>query len=82
MQGHLDWALLGIVRHPMYASAGIMLVSMALALNSAWGVLAALLIEYELTFRIKGEEQVLRDGLPGYVDYTKTVRYRLIPFIW
>jgi protein-S-isoprenylcysteine O-methyltransferase Ste14 len=71
-----------IVRHPMYASAGIMLVSMALALNSAWGVLAALLIEYALTLRIKGEEQVLRDGLPGYLAYTKTVRYRLIPFIW
>lgn len=71
-----------IVRHPMYASALIMLVSVALALNSGWGVLIALLIGYTLTFRIKGEEQVLRDGLPGYVDYTKRVRHRLIPFIW
>jgi protein-S-isoprenylcysteine O-methyltransferase Ste14 len=71
-----------IVRHPMYASALIMLVSVALALNSGWGVLFALLIEYALTFRIKGEEQVLREGLPGYVDYTNKVRYRLIPFIW
>jgi len=71
-----------IVRHPMYASAGIMLVAMALALNSGWGVLVALLIEYALTLRIKGEEQVLRDGLPGYVNYTRKVRYRLIPFIW
>jgi protein-S-isoprenylcysteine O-methyltransferase Ste14 len=71
-----------IVRHPMYASAGVMLVSMALALNSGLGVLAALFIEYLLTLRIKGEEQVLRDGLPGYIAYTQRVRYRLIPLIW
>ena len=72
----------GIVRHPMYASALVLLVSIALALNSGWGVLVALLIEYALTFRIKGEESLLRDGLPGYVEYTTKVRYRLIPFIW
>ena len=29
-----------------------------------------------------GEEAVLRDGLPGYRDYTVRVRYRLIPGIW
>jgi protein-S-isoprenylcysteine O-methyltransferase Ste14 len=72
----------GIVRHPMYASALILLVSIALALNSGWGVLIALLIEYALTLRIKGEERVLREGLPGYVEYVQKVRYRLIPLIW
>jgi protein-S-isoprenylcysteine O-methyltransferase Ste14 len=71
-----------IVRHPMYAAAGIMLASMALALNSGLGVLAALLIEYLLSLRIRGEEQVLRDGLPGYIAYTQRVRYKLIPLIW
>jgi protein-S-isoprenylcysteine O-methyltransferase Ste14 len=71
-----------LVRHPMYASAGIMLVSMALALNSGLGVLAALAIVFLLTLRIRGEEDVLRGGLPGYVEYAQRVRYRLIPLIW
>ena len=71
-----------IVRHPMYASALIMLVGMALSLNSAWGVLGAIGIESLIALRIRGEEQVLRDGLPGYVEYTRKVRYRLIPYVW
>lgn len=28
------------------------------------------------------EEQFLRRQLPGYEDYTRRVRYRLIPFVW
>jgi protein-S-isoprenylcysteine O-methyltransferase Ste14 len=71
-----------IVRHPMYASSLIMLVGWALALNSAWGVLGAILIEALIALRIKGEEQVLREGLPGYVEYTEKVRWRLIPYVW
>jgi protein-S-isoprenylcysteine O-methyltransferase Ste14 len=71
-----------IVRHPMYASAGILLVGMALTLNSGWGALAAVPIEFALALRIGGEERVLREGLPGYVEYTQRVRYRLIPLIW
>ena len=71
-----------VVRHPMYASALIMLVGWALALNSAWGALDALFIEFLIAFRIRGEEKVLREGLPGYVAYTQRVRYRLIPYVW
>ena len=32
--------------------------------------------------RIKNEERVLEEGLPGYKEYKKKVKYRLIPFIW
>ena len=32
--------------------------------------------------RIKNEEAVLEDGLEGYRDYKKHVKYRMIPFIW
>ena len=46
-------------------------------------MLGAILIRSALiALRIRGEEQVLRDGLPGYVAYTQKVRYRLIPFVW
>jgi protein-S-isoprenylcysteine O-methyltransferase Ste14 len=71
-----------IVRHPMYAASLIMLTGWALALNSAWGVLGAVFIEILIALRIGGEEKVLREGLPGYVEYTQKVRYRLIPYVW
>ena len=35
-----------------------------------------------IAVRIRNEEQVLREGLPGYADYQKRVKYRLVPFIW
>ena len=31
---------------------------------------------------MKNEEAVLLKGLPGYGDYMKKVRYRVIPFVW
>ena len=30
----------------------------------------------------RNEEQVLEEGFPGYTDYKKRVRWRMIPFIW
>ena len=34
------------------------------------------------TFRIRGEEALLEENLPGYRDYEAKVRWRLIPFLW
>jgi protein-S-isoprenylcysteine O-methyltransferase Ste14 len=35
-----------------------------------------------LGMRIANEEKVLREGLEGYEEYTKRVKYRMIPFVW
>jgi protein-S-isoprenylcysteine O-methyltransferase Ste14 len=35
-----------------------------------------------LVVRIYFEEKALRNDLRGYEEYTKRVKYRLIPFIW
>jgi len=35
-----------------------------------------------LVARILNEEKVLMRDLPGYVEYTHNVRYRLIPSVW
>ena len=35
-----------------------------------------------ITKRMRNEEQVLAEGLPGYAEYMKKVKYRVIPFIW
>jgi len=35
-----------------------------------------------LIWRLRDEEQVLARELPGYTDYLKRVRYRLVPRLW
>ena len=35
-----------------------------------------------IAVRIRNEEKVLEEGLAGYTEYKKKVKYRLIPFIW
>jgi protein-S-isoprenylcysteine O-methyltransferase Ste14 len=35
-----------------------------------------------LIWRLVDEERLLAEQLPGYVEYQKKVRYRLVPGIW
>jgi protein-S-isoprenylcysteine O-methyltransferase Ste14 len=72
----------GIVRHPMYAGALLMLFFTPLALGSFWGLLAAFPMLAAIALRLLGEERFLAENLPGYDKYRQKVRYRLIPFIW
>ena len=74
--------LYGLVRHPMYVGALIMMVGMPLALASYWGLLT--LIPGVLVFvaRITDEEKALRQDLDGYDEYTEKVHYRLVPGVW
>ena len=71
-----------IVRHPMYAGAIVYLVGIPLLLGSWLGLLIMPLIIGGLMLRISIEETALREGLPGYTDYTGRVRYRLLPGVW
>ncbi len=71
-----------LVRHPMYASAIVSLIGMALLLGSWWGLAALPLLVGGIGVRAIGEERVLREGLAGYNDYAKRVRYRLLPRVW
>ena len=71
-----------IVRHPMYAGAALMFLATPIALGSSWAVIAAALLVLTMCVRAVDEERVLRERLPGYVDYMRTVRWRLIPGVW
>jgi protein-S-isoprenylcysteine O-methyltransferase Ste14 len=71
-----------IVRHPMYAYAILLIVGTAFLLGSLWGLLGLLVLMPLLGLRAMGEEAVLKNGLPGYREYTKQVRHRLVPGIW
>lgn len=74
--------LYGLVRHPMYSGTLVMMAGTPLALDSYWGLLTAVLAVPILAARILDEEKALRHELTGYVDYTHTVRYRLLPGVW
>ena len=78
----VDTGLYGVVRHPMYLGVLVLFLSMPLVLGSAVAVVPFLAIPWVLVKRIRNEEQVLETGLPGYGDYRKKVKYRLIPFLW
>lgn len=78
----IDTGLYGIVRHPMYFAVTLLYLAIPLVLGSWWALLVMSPCILLLALRIKNEEQVLHQGLPGYTDYTERVRYRMIPWVW
>lgn len=78
----IDTGLYGIVRHPMYSATVLMFLSIPLMLGSAISFCIFLVYPFLIAARIQNEENVLQNGLDGYREYQKKVRYRLIPFIW
>jgi protein-S-isoprenylcysteine O-methyltransferase Ste14 len=70
------------VRHPMYATALVMMTGIPLALGSPWGLLALAAMTPALIWRMSDEEKFLAAELPGYPEYRQQVRYRLIPHLW
>ena len=74
--------LYGIVRHPMYAVTLVLFLSMPLVLGSALAFFVFLAYPFIIMKRIRNEEEVLARDLPGYTEYLKKVRWRLIPFVW
>jgi protein-S-isoprenylcysteine O-methyltransferase Ste14 len=72
-----------VVRHPMYAWVLVMCVGAELALGSWWGLLVIVAMQVPvLVWRILDEERLLQRDLPGYGDYMRKVRYRLVPHVW
>jgi protein-S-isoprenylcysteine O-methyltransferase Ste14 len=71
-----------IVRHPMYASGSLYVIGTPLALGSYWGFVAFAAMLPFLLWRLLDEERILTRDLPGYADYRRRVRHRLVPFIW
>ena len=71
------------VRHPGYLASIVIMLASGLALGS-W--LAALLVIASslpfLLYRAISEDRVLQTELPGYADYARRVRWRLVPGIW
>ena len=78
----IDTGLYGIVRHPMYMVTVLLFLAMPLVLGSVISFVIMLCYIPIIAKRIRNEEQVLQEGLPGYGKYMEKVKYRLFPFIW
>ena len=78
----IDTGLYSIIRHPMYLSTILLFLSIPLVLGSLFSFLIFLIYPVIIARRIRNEEQVLEEGLKGYSEYKKKVKYRVIPFIW
>lgn len=78
----IDSGLYGVVRHPMYMATTVLFLAMPLVLASPISLIIMLGYIPVIAKRIKNEEQVLEQGLEGYTEYKKKVRFRMIPLVW
>jgi protein-S-isoprenylcysteine O-methyltransferase Ste14 len=71
-----------VIRHPMYLGIIVAFLGIPLAMGSWWAFIPAVVIVGLFVYRTYREDLMLIYGLSGYVEYTKKVRYRLVPGIW
>lgn len=71
-----------IVRHPGYVGAGLWALGTPLVVGSLYGLIPAVLTLLVLALRTDLEDRTLQAELPGYADYAKRIKYRLLPGIW
>lgn len=83
-RGHVvcDTGPYRIVRHPGYVGNLIPLAGIVLALGSLWTILPAAFAAVIIIVRTALEDRTLQAELPGYAEYAKQVKYRLIPGLW
>ena len=70
------------VRHPGYVGGLLFGMTTPLALGSFWALIPATVGAMLLIVRTYLEDRPLQKELPGYLEYAKQVRYRLLPKIW
>jgi protein-S-isoprenylcysteine O-methyltransferase Ste14 len=78
----IDTGMYAVVRHPMYSATIIMYMAIPLVLGSLWALILMLFYPLVIVIRIQNEEQLLVQELPGYREYQKRVKYKIIPGIW
>jgi protein-S-isoprenylcysteine O-methyltransferase Ste14 len=71
-----------VVRHPTYAgiivlAAGAPLILGSLWCYAVWGAIVATLVA-----RTAFEDRTVRRELPGYEEYARKTRHRLVPGLW
>jgi protein-S-isoprenylcysteine O-methyltransferase Ste14 len=70
------------LRHPGYLGAILFELAVPVLLTSWWSLGISALGVGLLILRTVLEERTLLVELPGYIDYVRRVRYRLLPGVW
>jgi protein-S-isoprenylcysteine O-methyltransferase Ste14 len=70
------------LRHPGYLGLLFWALGSPLLLRSSWSAWAAVGAAGWIVLRTALEDATLRDELPGYAEYTRRTRHRLIPGVW
>ena len=78
----VDTGMYGIVRHPMYAVTLLLFWMIPLVLGSWYALIPFGFYPAVIVVRLKNEEKLLTKELPGYAEYKRKVKYRMLPFIW
>jgi protein-S-isoprenylcysteine O-methyltransferase Ste14 len=71
-----------LVRHPGYVGAMLSIAAGPFLLGSWWALVPATLAVCGYIVRTALEDRTLREELPGYDDYARQTRYRLLPGVW
>jgi protein-S-isoprenylcysteine O-methyltransferase Ste14 len=70
------------IRHPGYTGFLAAYLFTPLFLDSIWALIPTLLLTGVLVLRTALEDKTLQEELPGYKEFARKTRYRLIPGIW
>jgi protein-S-isoprenylcysteine O-methyltransferase Ste14 len=70
------------VRHPGYVAMILTTLLTATALGSLWALIPGSLGAVGSLVRTALEDATLQAELPGYREYARRVRYRLVPGLW
>ena len=70
------------VRHPGYSGAILAQMSTPLLLGSLWAVIPSIGSAVFYVIRTHLEDDTLVAELPGYLEYTRETRFRLLPGVW
>ena len=71
-----------IVRHPMYLGVLLTAIGSGPAVGSWWAGLAILPVIPIFIRRTRLEDRLLHEELPGYPEYAKRTRWRIIPGVY
>src|SRR5512137_210577 len=71
-----------LVRHPGYAGFILQALGTPWLLGSHWALVPGVVAAASMVVRTSLEDRMLQAQLPGYAEYARRVRYRLVPGIW
>ena len=70
------------VRHPIHLGVIALFFCLPIALGSLYGLIPAAFLVIAIIIRTHLENKTFHKELPGYKEYAKKTKYRLLPGIW